>query len=151
MSRSRSPVRSRKSGSERDARRHRSRSRERYANKYTNRLEGSKSSRSAVQVSSTGNGGCSGVKSNLKLESATGPRPIKPPGYRTNEPTMEKKAMSLNCRHEFFVCLQKNRELARKQHRNCDQNYRGVSLPHFMPHTMSHLSIYLCSTLLTCV
>ncbi|PQE20737.1 hypothetical protein CJF30_00002047 [Rutstroemia sp. NJR-2017a BBW] len=125
MSRSRSPVRSRKSGSGRDSRRHRSRSREQYVNKYTNRPEGSKSSRGAVQVSSTGNGGGSAVKSNLKLEFATGPHPIKPSGYRTNESTMEKKAVLLNCRREFFVCLQKNRDLAKKQHRDCDQNYRG--------------------------
>ncbi|PQE28039.1 hypothetical protein CJF32_00005780 [Rutstroemia sp. NJR-2017a WRK4] len=87
--------------------------------------EGSKSSRGAVQVSSTDNGRGSGVKSNLKLEFATGPHLIKPPGYRTNESTMEKKAVSLNCRREFFVCLQKNRDLAKKQHRDCDQNYRG--------------------------
>jgi hypothetical protein len=132
-SRSRSPARTRKSGNERDSRKHRSRSRERYANKYTSRSEGNKSSRSAVPVSSTGSRRGSGVKSDPKMETATGYHPTRPPGYRTNESTMEKKAKSLNIRHEFFVCLQKNRDLAKQQHPNCDQNYRGVSLPHSMP------------------
>ncbi|KAM3086499.1 hypothetical protein ACMFMF_000448 [Clarireedia jacksonii] len=125
-SRSRSPVISRKSGSERDSRRHRSRSRERYANKYTSRSEGNRRSiRRALPVSSSGNGGGSAVGSDPKIVSTTGLCPIKPPGYRTNEATMEKHAISLNCRREFFVCLQKNRDIARNEHRDCDPTYRG--------------------------
>ncbi|KAM3089013.1 hypothetical protein ACMFMG_000632 [Clarireedia jacksonii] len=73
----------------------------------------------------SGNGGGSAVGSDPKIVSTTGLCPIKPPGYRTNEATMEKHAISLNCRREFFVCLQKNRDIARNEHRDCDPTYRG--------------------------